>query len=325
MRKRLFWTCYILDRFAACGSKRPYLISDHSASLSLSLWSPQTSPLLVDGEFSSVERSNTQHSLDSCRSDQAAAVLLIDITRILSVTNRYLATGGAKGESRFPWHSLSTHSKIRQQLDLWAARAHEVFVSPDILFGHPECTTLVLSKLIYHLVHCLIYRPFLPINPSELRGTGQQQSWQIQAAHVCFSHANAIVDLVEYGRNSSAMEWPAFVGYCLCSAGSIHVHGLHYKCDEGDIFASSAKFLDKDMQLLSWLQNFWTGIEHHRGLLQRIHNCHLDLVKALSSRRVQLSPIFHVEDFFDRYPELAADCSYMRLEDLLPSFNNAER
>ena len=129
--------------------------------------------------------------------------MLIEISRILGITNRYLAAGGVKGDSHFPWHAQSNLSKIRQDLDTWASGAQDAFMSIEALFGQTESQTLVLSKLVYHLIHCLIYRPFLPIDLTELSGTGQHQSWQIEATNLCFLHANAISELTEIGKHSS--------------------------------------------------------------------------------------------------------------------------
>ncbi|OGE50321.1 hypothetical protein PENARI_c017G09939 [Penicillium arizonense] len=313
-RRRLFWSVYLMDRFINCGSRRPCLISDHSIVLRLPSWSPHAAGLNMEGELFHVGP-NIQYSADSRRKSPSAASLLIDITRILGVTNKYLAAGGVKGDSHFPWHALSTLSKIRQELDIWAAGTQDVFASIDALFGHPESTTLLLSKLIYHLVHCLIYRPFLPIDLVELRGTGQHQSWQIEATNLCFSHSNAIAELVELGRNSPLVEWPAFVGYCVCTAGTVHVHGVHYKGREGEVFSSSAEFLTREMHQLTWLRSIWTGVQHQRELLQTIYTCHSELVRNLASSPMRFSPVFHLEDFLDRYPGLSLDGSHVRLID----------
>lgn len=314
MHRRLFWTVYLMDRFTTCGSRRPCLISDHSIVLRLPSSSPHATDLNMEGELFHMG-SNIQYSVDSCRRSPTAASLLIDITRILGVTNRYLAAGGVKGDSHFPWHALSNLSKIRQELDIWAAGTHDVFASLQALFGHPESTTLLLSKLIYHLVHCLIYRPFLPIDLVELRGTGQHHSWQIEATNLCFSHSNAIAELVELGRSSQLVEWPAVVSYCVCTAGTVHVHGVHYKGHEGEVFSSSAEFLTREMHQLAWLGNFWAGVQHQRELLQTICTSHAELVGSLASSPMRFSPVFHLEDFLDRYAGLTVDGSHVHLVD----------
>jgi hypothetical protein len=318
-RRRIFWSCYIMDRFATCGSKRPCLISDYSVLLRLpSGSSAPTNGLYVEGEIFNNSGPNITFMSDSRKKGQGATALLIDITRILGITSRYLAAGGVKGDSHFPWHSLSNLSKIRQELDIWASGMQEIFISIESLFSHPDSTILLLSKLIYHLIHCLIYRPFLPIDLVELRGSGQHQSWQIEATNLCFSHSNAITELVEFGRSSPLIEWPSFISYCVCTAGTVHVHGVHYKGLEGEVFSSSADFLAKEMQQLAWLRHCWAGVQHQREMLQSIYTCHAELVRNVANSAVRFSPVFHLEDFFDRYFGLAVDRSHVRLVDEVP-------
>ena len=311
-RRRLFWSCYLLDRFLACGSKRPCLVGDKTIFLRLPCWFPTPGGLPIEGEFFQ-SGSNLQSLQGGCRKFQGGTAMLIDISRILGITNRYLATGGVKGDSHFPWHALSSLSKIRQDLDIWASGTEDVFSSLEALFGHPECTVLVLSKLLYHLIYCLIYRPFLPIDLAELAVSGQHQSWQIEATNMCFLHANAIAELVELGKQTGSTEWPAFVGYCICTAGTVHIHGAHYNRGGnrggggggggGDMgaFSASAEFLSREMQQLSELRYVWASVQHQRETLQSVFDAHSELVKRLASNSMRYSPAFNLEDFFSRY------------------------
>ncbi|OCK73840.1 hypothetical protein K432DRAFT_430364 [Lepidopterella palustris CBS 459.81] len=300
-RRRLFWACYLLDRFSASGSKRPSLIADESIVLRLPAWQIHPGTMLIDGDYFP-NGANLQYMAGSGKQTQGSSGMLIGIARILGITNRYLAAGGVKGDSHFPWHSLSNLSKIRQDLDIWASETQNTFTSIEALFGQLDSTILVLSKLIYHLIHCLIYRPFLPVDLAELSGSSQHQSWQIEATNLCFLHANAIAELVEIGRASSIIDWPAFVGYCVCTAGTVHVHGAHYRGREGDVFSASAEFLSREMQQLSELRLIWAGVQHQKETLQTIYGCHSELVKSLESNPMRFSPVFQLEDFFDRYP-----------------------
>ncbi|KAF7560487.1 hypothetical protein G7046_g3679 [Stylonectria norvegica] len=307
MRRRLFWTCYLLDRFQSTGSKRSCLINDDSILLRLPCWSPSPSSLPVEGEFFQPS-SNHHYFQHSGKKSQGSSGMLIDITRILGVTNKYLAAGGVKGDSHFPWHSLSSLSKIRHDLDIWASGTEEAFSSLDTLFGHLDSTVLVLSKLVYHLIHCLIYRPFLPVDLAELAGTSQHQSWQIEATNMCFLHANAIAELIELGKQSNTVEWPAFLGYCICTAGTVHIHGAHYSKQGGygdmDVFSSAGEFLSREMQHLNELRHAWACVQQQRETLQGIYNAHSELVKTLAHNSMRYTPGFHSEDFFDRYSNI---------------------
>ena len=331
VRRRLFWTCYLLDRFLACGSKRPSLISDKAILLRLPCWSPNQASLPIEGDFFN-SGSNLQYLQGSGKKFQGSTGMLIDIARILDITNRYLAAGGVKGDSHFPWHSLSNLSKIRQDLDTWASGTAELFSNPTALFGQADSTILVLSKLIYHVIHCLIYRPFLPIDLSELAGTGQHQSWQIEATNLCFLHANAIAELIDLGKQAGTVEWPEFVGYCICTAGTVHIHGAHYNkhgiSSGSEVFSSSAEFLSMEMQQLSELRYAWASVQHQREVLQGIYNAHSELAKSMANNAMGYSHAFHLEDFFDRYSNIGGpdgqsfsfDAANLSLSDVMVDF-----
>lgn len=303
-----------MDRFVACGSKRPSLINDDSIALRLPAWQADSSSMPFEGTLFT---SGMPLGNGPGRPKQSDASTLIGITRILGTTNQYLAAGGVKGDSHFPWHMQSNLSRIRQHLDTWSASAQETFSSFDTIFGNNTDPTLLLSKLVYHLIHCLIYRPFLPIDLNELAGTGQHQSWQMEATNLCFIHANAIAEVVDTARRSSPHDLPAFVGYCLCTAGTVHIHGALYSSHPGDLFSRSAEFLSREMAGLSNLRLVWAGIQHQRETLRTIYACHSQLVRSLSSNPIRFSPVFQMEDFFDRYPGYFVDGAYMTFADMV--------
>ena len=304
-----------MDRFSATGSKRPSLIADESIVLRLPSWQLHPGAMLLEGDYFP-NGSNLQYMAGSGKGGLGSMGMLIGIAKILGITNRYLAAGGVKGDSHFPWHSLSNLSKIRQELDIWASETQDTFTSIEALFGQPDSTILVLSKLVYHLIHCLIYRPFLPVDLAELSGTSQHQSWQIEATNMCFLHANAIAELVEIGRASSIIDWPAFVGYCVCTAGTIHVHGAHYQGRDGEVFSVSPEFLSREMHQLSELRFIWACTQHQRETLQTIYGCHTELVKSLASNPMRFSPVFQLEDFFDRYPGQVFDGAHVTFTEI---------
>ena len=303
-----------MDRFAACGSKRPSLIADECILLRLPAADLDSANLGFQGEFFP-NNSNLQFMSGFGDAGPGSYSTLIGITRVLGTTNRYLAAGGVKGDSHFPWHAMSTLSKIRQDLDVWAADTQDAFSSIEALFGRPDSVIFVMSKLIYHLIYCLVYRPFLPVDLIELETTSQHQSWQIEATNLCFMHANAITELVEIGKNSAIMDWPAFVSYCVCTAGTIHVHGAFYQGQTGDVYSMSSEFLSREVQQLTEFRYIWGGIQHQKDTLQMLYGAHSELVRSLASNPIRFSPVFQMEDFFERYPGYFFDGSHITFND----------
>ncbi|KAG6003374.1 hypothetical protein E4U21_002090 [Claviceps maximensis] len=349
LRRRLFWTCYLLDRYHACGSKRAPLINDDCIALRLPSWScssPSSSLLpSPDGEFFQQD-SDLQYCQGSVKRWQGSLGMLVDITRILGRTNRYVAAGGVKGDSHFPWHSFSALSKIQQELDFWASGAFKPTLEDlNALFRQSEPTIVFLSKLIYHLIHCLLYRPFLPVELAELAaGDIQYQSWQIEATNLCFIHANAIGELVEAARQQAGtVELPAIVGYCICAAATVHIHGAHYTIRSGsvyggdvNIFAPSSGFLSRELESLENLHSAWANVRHQSDTLKGIYVAHGELIQAMTSSHpdslpmamhmaVRGTPEFHLEDFFDRYLNIGGpggnsyrfDTSYLSMLDVV--------
>ena len=315
-RRNLFWTCYLMDRFTTSGSKRPPLILDESIYLRFPAWKPSTSHKSVEGNYFP-NGSSLPFACGVSTAGQGSGAMLVEIVRILGATNKYLAAGGVKGDSHFPWHVQSTLSRIRLELDHWGDSTKDAFQSIETLFGQQDSMTLILSKLVYHLIHCLLYRPFLPVDLNELQSNREEQPWQIEATNLCFMHANAIAELVEIGKGKGISYWPSFVGFCVCTAGTIHVHGAHYiSLRDGDVFGNSADFLARETAQLSDLRWIWAGVQHQLDTLRVVYASHSQLVQALACSPMRFSPVFQMEDFFDRYPGAGIDGSHITLTDV---------
>nr|OQO16810.1 hypothetical protein B0A51_16538 [Rachicladosporium sp. CCFEE 5018] len=304
----LFWSCYLMDRFAATGSTRPSLIPDEYVTMQVDSWQ---------------HTSQGVQSTNGVFAGSSNLAMLARITKILGETNRYLAAGGVKGDSHFPWHAQSTISKLRVELNMWATSTQDAFKALDSAYGLPDSPALVLSKMVYHLIYCLIYRPFLPMDLAELTGPGQNQSWQIEATNLCFVHANAIAELVEIGKNGVILDWSSFVGYCIATAGTIHVHGAHYlSATDGSLAARSADYLSREMVQLTDLRLVWAGVQQQLDTLKLVYNSHTQFVKSLADNPMRYAPVFQMEDFFARYPEVMIDGAHVSLVDVavLPAF-----
>ncbi|KAI7164654.1 aldolase, partial [Hortaea werneckii] len=86
-RRKLFWTCYLMDRFTVSGSKRPTLISDEAICLRLPAWLPAGAHLPVDGNFFP-NGSSLPYAAGMSTAGQGIGAMLVEIVRVLGVTNR---------------------------------------------------------------------------------------------------------------------------------------------------------------------------------------------------------------------------------------------
>ncbi|KAF3160461.1 hypothetical protein TWF788_003144 [Orbilia oligospora] len=184
VRRRCFWTCYLMDRFAVCGSNRPPLISDCTIKLRL----PCSESHFRSGkpsEESLFSEDGFGQQFGSIPLSRNTNAMLVEIVRILGKTVLYIQQGGVKGDSHFPWHSSSNLSMIRNELKVWAGYFENKAQEKASFPSGSEATVFYLSKAVYHLIHCLMYRTFLPIDIKEINGTGTQQAWQQEATSMC--------------------------------------------------------------------------------------------------------------------------------------------
>jgi len=184
--RRCFFTCYLLDRFSVCGSRRPMLIIDDSLLLRL--------PSMDDGNSSCFFKALSNYQMTELQENNLIA-MLIDITRILGKTNNYIQQGGVRGDTHFPWHSKSTLSVVVNELKSWDLRFSSVTLDIIDLRHKSGLTTWFFSWFIYHLIYVRIYRAFLPIAMEEDKF--ENSTWQAEVTSVCLRHANSIVGLAD--------------------------------------------------------------------------------------------------------------------------------
>jgi transcription factor-like protein len=307
-RRCLFWTCYILDRFLTSGSRRPSLISDDYI---------EVEPPRIHDVTDSIKEGT--RSFGASLSQPVRGVLqvlkpygyLIEITRILGLVDKYLVAGGPKSDANYPWHEHSTLSKIRHQLERWAMVAQAVFQSLDVVLGRLESVIYPLSRLVYHLVYCLIYRSFMPIDLHEISTSGQNQSWRMEAMNLCFFHANSIAELVDTWKTGVSQDIPAFAAYCLAVAGTIHIHGYYHHRESSKAFSTNKAFLNLEFRRLEEMEMVWEGVQNQLKHLYGIYKAHSVVIRSTSER---LDPRYSYGSFFDRYDGLIPDGAFLSLE-----------
>ncbi|MCJ1473210.1 hypothetical protein MMC13_001861, partial [Lambiella insularis] len=123
--------------------------------------------------------------------------------------------------------------------------------------------------------------------------------------------------LVETGMVSPNMEWPAFTGFCLVTAGTVHIHGAHYKDTEGELYSLSAQYLSQELQMLSEIRRNWASAQHQRDTLYKLYISHTELVSSIASSPLRYSPVLYLEDFYDRYPGQSFDGANVSFTDVV--------
>lgn len=264
-RRKCFWACYMMDRLSTSGSNKPHVILDDSVSVRYPMDPGSTSSCMFSsaGLFASGQPES-----------YGARALCVEIMRLLGRATRYLQEGGAKGESHLPWHPNSTLYALRKTLD--AIVAHVPLSKPiEAFLEHQDGPILVFCKEVYHLIHCILYRQFMPLDLRQLGNGNQDQLrfWQIEATKIAFAHANEIgMSMTLDSPTRGKMEWGFFTLHCISNAAAIHIHGVHYDGQPDDPFYHSRELLAREMCRLRELRHLWFFAEADVGISRTLED-----------------------------------------------------
>ncbi|CCF33417.1 fungal specific transcription factor [Colletotrichum higginsianum] len=291
LRKRLFWTCYIMNVFVATWLERPSLIDDAIVKATIP-FSNQQSQSVWQSKNDYTSTTDTGQLFD--KDTSYGLQKLVWVAHILSDTNRYLLITDPTTQDAY-----GHRHKIRHDLDLWAADISRNPDYPHQLLDGPEANVLLECRVIYHLIYCLLHRPLLPLRLGKPVGAMMTQHWMSEATEMAFRHATAIIELVDQSFQTKALHLPPFVSYCIFTAGTIHSHGVHYYANDhnhqglgiglpsfasspmaAESFATSSELLSKGIHQLSAMSNEFESARLFKQRLDDITKEHARLLRS---------------------------------------------
>jgi hypothetical protein len=152
----------------------------------------------------------------------SAEMAFIGIVSILGRATSYLQHGGVKGDTHFPWHSNSELALLRAELATWYSSVPQRYQSPGEM-SQSNAAMGLLTINCYHLIHCLIFRDFLPVDyqresnstttttTTTTAAAAVNKTWQAETAEACISSANEIGNILQVTQNAGA-NVPPFIG-----------------------------------------------------------------------------------------------------------------
>jgi hypothetical protein len=73
---------------------------------------------------------------------------------------------------------------------------------------------ILLTIKCYHLIHCLIFRDFLPVDyqRDSIATTAVNRTWQAETTEACIANANEIAATLQIAQNTRGVNIPPFTG-----------------------------------------------------------------------------------------------------------------
>ncbi|KAL3300136.1 fungal specific transcription factor, partial [Colletotrichum asianum] len=309
--KRVFWTCYIMNTFVSTWLERPSLMDDSLIKADIqSSRQPSHSGWGTSNDFVTIPNNDFRRFSASPKEPIDEIQKLVWMAQILSEANRYLLLSDTVSQAAY-----CQRHKILHDLDVWASSIGSSTDLPTESQGGPGMNLPFISRLVVHLIHCLIHRPILPLRLNEPSGVKMIQHWAVEATETAFRHATAIIELAGQARERSNMPLPPFVGFCIFTAATVLNYGIHYASEQipealavnvapfagspipASFFASSRDLYSRSLDELSILSDTFTSA---RLYLLRLDELKSEHVALLNGKVAGYVPTFS-NRFFQRY------------------------
>ncbi|KAF9890521.1 hypothetical protein FE257_005926 [Aspergillus nanangensis] len=240
-RRNLFWSLYLLDRFICCSFERPPAIKDADCLLSLP------------------DRPVTLHQLldVGLQKDSPRSHLFPLSVGLAALLGRAVDCMMRKEPGVEPWRRQSDYSVIHDRLELLKGLTGEDEMT---VVDGKQSTHMVLSRTLYHLIHCILKHPFLlGVKMQAHRSSSVPPVWAGEARTSCLAHASSLTTLLVDAQAAGYMPVPSFYSYCILVAGT--VHALHLYGPDSSVSQRSSEYLKISLEYLAQITEFWENAQ----------------------------------------------------------------
>ncbi|KAI1426454.1 fungal-specific transcription factor domain-containing protein [Xylaria sp. FL1777] len=237
IRRRIMFSCFILDRMLACGKHRVSIIRSDDLDIQLPC-SEDKFDLAMEvqtGRLTELERNGNDDSVLS------RFIQLVDLWGEIS---KYSSRGGRVEDKRPPWHPESDFYILNKALEKFDSSLPGAFsFSRSNYFKH-ENHQASGAFILLHMLRfvCLImlhreYVPFVPIRCQEPEGPLDQPTftkeetpagfWRTSAEQL-FKAARGIVDIIEICQRKDKLPQSTIVLFAIWTAAFVGLYGAHF-------------------------------------------------------------------------------------------------
>jgi hypothetical protein len=213
IRRRTFWSCFLLDRFAACALGRPTLIDEEDCDLRLpcheEIWNlehPFESPLI--GEY--FKDDQIKHDARLTLTNNGMSACLLSVTALLGRVCQHV-NRSKPYNALPPWDPNSQFIALGTELDMWYRS-----LTPHYTYKRERMHQLMADGVgtAFALVHLLYCSAIVALNRPNI---DLLQNNQVDEHHIEFMRASA-------ERCSDAAQLISTI------AEDVNQYGCHYMC-----------------------------------------------------------------------------------------------
>ncbi|KAI0521341.1 fungal-specific transcription factor domain-containing protein [Xylaria bambusicola] len=237
IRRRIMFSCFILDRMLACGKYRISIIRGDDLHIQLPC-SEQMFDLAIEVQTSRLGQLERGGNHDNVLS---RFIQLVDLWGEIS---KYSFRGGRVEDKYPPWHAESDFYSLMKALERFDSTLPSIFTFSRLNFFRHENHQALSTYVLLHMLRfvCLImlhreYVPFVPIRCREPEGPLDHPTftreetpagfWRTSAEQL-FKAARGIVDLTEICQKKDKLPQSTIVLFGIWTASFVGLYGAHF-------------------------------------------------------------------------------------------------
>jgi len=233
IRRRTFWSCFLLDRFAACALGRPTLIDEDDCDVKLpcheAIWNlerPFESPLI--GEFFKDEKIN--HGARLALTNTGMSACLVSVTALLGRVCQHV-NRSKPYDALPPWDPNSQFASLKNELDTWYRS-----LTPHYTYKKEKMQQLMADGLgtafaLVHLLYCSAIVALNKPNIDLLQNEGvedQHVEFMRASAERCSDAAQLISSIAEDINQYKCHHLCPFSLYPIFTTTQIHINNTYH-------------------------------------------------------------------------------------------------
>ncbi|KAH9887152.1 hypothetical protein F4778DRAFT_786451 [Xylariomycetidae sp. FL2044] len=239
IKRRIMFSCFILDRMLSCGKERVSMIRREDLQIQL--------PCSED-KFDLAMEVRTGYLTDLVRhgADDSVLSRFIQLVDIWGEISNYSSRGGRLSEQLPPWDAKTRFYKLREALERFDADLPGTFTfSRSNYFRHENHQASSVYVLL-HMLRCVclifLHREYVPFVPIRCQGPeGPLDSpvfppheyeppdgWWMASAERMFKAARDIVDLIEICQRKDRLPQSTVVLFAIWTASFVGLYGHHF-------------------------------------------------------------------------------------------------
>jgi hypothetical protein len=320
IRRRIMWSCFLMDRFNSSGTDRPMFIKEDVVDIPLPVkerFFQLDMPALtesLDGKVHQATSPDDGH-LTNARENMGVAAYMIRSIALWGRIITYLNQGGREHDNHPIWDERSGYAKLVEDAD-------------NLVRSLPECLQYSSDNLTLHMtektssqylfLHITLQQNLLFLNRAAASCLSGNLGHQVPEDFVSDSTsrtiaaANRVSEILKEADDLQCTITAPFAGYCAFSSTTVHILGIF----SGDpaLKATAETNSGINIKFLRRMMKYW-GMFH--WMVEDIRTQYRNALDATRSgtaggeKAASSSPILQYGDWFSRYPHGVSDSEFM--------------